>query len=98
MYKEKSDTKLYAFLLFLIWPACAYILLPQDWMGEYRFATPFIVSFYTYLVIVINNFVKSLNLKRSFSISLLIFCVLIGLNVFVFSRKGGSGPFSEKRR
>jgi hypothetical protein len=28
----------------------AYVLLPMDFMGEYRFATPFFVFFYTYIV------------------------------------------------
>lgn len=35
-----------ALLAFAGWAAAAYLLLPRDWMGEYRFATPFYPFFY----------------------------------------------------
>ncbi len=38
--------------LFTLWSALAYLLLPTDWMGEYRFATPFFVFFYAYCVAI----------------------------------------------
>ena len=37
-------------LLFSAFSWLAYVLLPMDFMGEYRFATPFFLFFYTYIV------------------------------------------------
>ena len=39
--------------LFALWSALAHLLLPTDWMGEYRFATPFFIFFYAYAAVVI---------------------------------------------
>ena len=33
--------------------AAAYLLLPRDFMGEYRFASPFFLFFYMYLVVLV---------------------------------------------
>ena len=38
---------------FLVLTGAAYLLLPQDWMREYRFATPFFVMLYAYTVAVV---------------------------------------------
>jgi len=41
-----------AVLAFAGWSAAAYLLLPRDWMGEYRFATPFYPFFVAGAVLV----------------------------------------------
>jgi len=44
----------------LVFSACAYIVLPNDWMPEYRFATPFFVFFYLAAGVVTERLVWSL--------------------------------------
>jgi hypothetical protein len=59
----------------------AYVLLPMDFMGEYRFATPFFLFFYTY--IVATAWSVSTNLKWPAAVSRLTFAIVIGLLVLV---------------
>ena len=50
---------------FLLWSVAAYLLLPKDWMGEYRFATPFFVFLYLYSVILAKSTLADLRLAPS---------------------------------
>ena len=40
-----------------------YLLLPKDWMGEYRFASPFILFFYINIVILGAQFAENSKIK-----------------------------------
>jgi Dolichyl-phosphate-mannose-protein mannosyltransferase len=40
------DGRTLSLLVHLALAALAYMLMPEDWMGEYRFATPFLLFFY----------------------------------------------------
>ncbi len=75
--------------VFLVWTIFTYLLLPCDEKGECRFATVFFVFFYTYIVIITYAFIKSLNLKRSFRIFLLIpiITVFAGGHLFLFGKR-----------
>lgn len=41
---------------YLLLAACDYLLLPDDWMPEFRFATPFILFFFCYAVALVDAF------------------------------------------
>lgn len=93
----------FVLFIFFIWTIFAYLLLPYDWMGLFRYATPFFVFFYAYAVILTDVFIKSLNVKNSFRKPLLIFVIglFIGASVLLFSRrsirfaKNPTVPFAE---
>lgn len=55
--KSRSRRENLVLLLMLLTTWAIYILLPNDWMGEFRFATPFFVFLYIYLWIVFMQFV-----------------------------------------
>jgi hypothetical protein len=42
---ERRDPRRLVLLLYLVLAGAAYLLLPPDWMGEYRFATAFFLFF-----------------------------------------------------
>src|SRR6185369_14751506 len=44
-----------ALLAFLMVSALPFLLLPYDWMGEYRFATPFHLFFFPWAVSVVHS-------------------------------------------
>jgi hypothetical protein len=44
--RGKVDGRTASLAAHLVVAAAAYVLMPQDWMGEYRFATPFFIFFY----------------------------------------------------
>lgn len=46
---RRFDRRHLAVLMFFLCSTLVYALLPEDWMGEYRFATPFYIIFYLYL-------------------------------------------------
>ncbi|MGQ9600996.1 MAG: hypothetical protein ACUVWZ_16510 [Anaerolineae bacterium] len=50
--------------LFLALAACDYALLPEDWMPEFRFATPFIAFFFCYTVVLVDSFLAGLRLRN----------------------------------
>jgi len=59
--------QVHVFFLFFVLGTVDYLLLPQDWMGEYRFATPFFVFFYPTLALLLFQFVseKSSSFKNA---------------------------------
>lgn len=52
---RKWTTYLWVVLVLLLCSLALYLLLPPDWMGEYRFATAFFLLFYLYAVLVIDH-------------------------------------------
>lgn len=60
---RKFDRRHLTVLLFFLCSALIYMLLPEDWMGEYRFATPFFIFFYLYLFLCGNALFELLRPK-----------------------------------
>ena len=48
----------FVLILMLIFSGLTYILLPYDWMGEFRFATSFIILFYVCLLIFAERLIQ----------------------------------------
>jgi len=59
----------------------SYVLLPQDFMGEYRFATPFFLFFYTYVAALAWSLCT--NVSAPLAAKRLTFAIVIGLLVGV---------------
>jgi len=73
-------------VLFLVFSIFVYLLLPQDWMKEFRFATPFFPFFYTYLFILSENVIEKLNwpnLHKSL-VAAILAAVFIGPSIIDF--------------
>ena len=73
-------------VLFLSISIGVYILLPSDWMKEFRFATPFYVFIYSYLLIFGASIIKTLKWTR-FGKNLLgsiLVVTLVGSSVPIF--------------
>jgi len=62
IWKRKIDRRYLVIGIFLIISLGSYLVLPPDWMGEYRFATPFFPFLYLFITLMIadvfNLFVK----------------------------------------
>lgn len=58
-------------LLMLLTSWAVYSLLPLDWMGEFRFASPFFVFFYSFLGIIVSAFLSMTIKKPAFRIALI---------------------------
>lgn len=73
-------------LLFLAVSAAIYLLLPDDWMGEFRFATPFFVFAAIYAVSVSVTLFQSLVLPAPLQKSAVMVAVtaVIGASALVF--------------
>jgi len=67
----------------------AYLLLPPDWMGEFRFATPFFVLFYVYTIIIVHEFIRYLDLSDSYKtlVRSLILVSFIGGSLFMYAER-----------
>jgi len=72
---------------FLAFAAFDYLLLPDDWMTEFRFATPFIFFFFWYAVVIVNVFIGTLRLRRISSrlvgVSLAVLVIGVSLPAYV---------------
>jgi hypothetical protein len=79
----------FALLTFLVLSACAYLLLPTDWMALYRFATPFVVFFYAFGVVLAHVFIRNLSLKESSRAFIAVFLIIIFVsgNAVLFARR-----------
>ena len=73
-----------------------YLLLPQDWMEEYRFATPFYTFFMLYAVLVTADFLDALRREEKTRISVAIALAVLALvgSGFVFA--GRSAKFARE--
>jgi len=89
IFKNQFGRRYFVLALFLALSVLDYIILPLDWMGELRFATPFFGFFYAYLVIIVITFVRSLNLKYFFRTALLVLILgsLVIFSVFMFGQR-----------
>jgi hypothetical protein len=67
------------FGLFQVFSGLAYLLLPKDFMGEYRFATPFFLFFYTYVVAL--AWLLCTSMRTAPAVKRLIFAMVIALLV-----------------
>ncbi len=85
----------FVLLVFLAVSACVYLLLPEDWMAEYRFATPFFVFFYVYAATGAAAVILPLRLPyRSKTFVLAGIAVLaIAISIDIFSER--SARFAE---
>jgi hypothetical protein len=64
------------FALFSVFSGVVYLLLPLDWMAEYRFASPFFLFFYIYLVTLAWSLCA---LTRRIPIARLTFAIVLAL-------------------
>jgi hypothetical protein len=66
--------------IFTLIAALAFMLMPPDWMGEYRFATFFIPCFYVYAVIIAYDFARSLKSRSGVwgpALTIIAICVIL---------------------
>ncbi len=70
-------------LLFVLVSAAVYLLLPPDWMGEFRFATPFFVFFYPYAALIGAALLGALP-RLPARVPRLAAVALVGASVFLF--------------
>ncbi|MHB9129890.1 MAG: hypothetical protein ACYDBB_02220 [Armatimonadota bacterium] len=76
------------FMLFavMVWTLFVYLLLPPDWMGEYRFATLFLAMWYLFFVTTTHLVLASLSISPQIqtitAVSLL--AVLLGISIPLF--------------
>lgn len=62
--KHFKENHLVMFLLLLI-STGVFVILPADWMGEFRFATAFFLFYYSYVFIIGEVFIKTIVSNRS---------------------------------
>lgn len=76
-------------LVFLVWTTLAYILLPYDWMGEYRFATPFFLFFYTYIVMTSGILINELKLRNTVTkiLGAVAIAIIISASTYMFAMR-----------
>lgn len=55
-FRTRNRLPYLVLLLMLLASWAVYSLLPDDWMGEFRYATPFFVFFYAYLCLIAVRF------------------------------------------
>lgn len=71
-----------ALLVALVCSILVYLLLPEDWMAEYRFGTPFVIWFNLYSVFLVSQFVRRWRWsagRRALATALV--CLVIGATV-----------------
>lgn len=78
--------------LFSVVSATAYLLLPRDYMGEYRFASPFFLFFYMYLVVLAWSLCDATKLARTSRRQLFValMALLVATSVFHVARRSVS--------
>jgi hypothetical protein len=74
----------------------AYLLLPPDWMKEYRFATPFLVFFYLTVVLITADFLGDLGLTRRRGVTAAIVLATLALAGSVVAFTGRSLAFMRE--
>lgn len=83
--KERFGWNYWLVGVFLFWTLAVYMLLPEDWMGEYRFATAFYPFFYTFLAIVFNGVFNTLSRKTARRIRFFFATLLIVFSAAIFA-------------
>jgi hypothetical protein len=84
-------------LLFLISAILVYLLLPNDWMPEFRFATPFILFFYSYGVFVLGELFSKLIVQPGHRKPLVALVVLVCLSGVVLDSIHRSANFASEK-
>jgi len=86
---KKFTKKHFSVLLILFFSVMIYVLLPPDWMGEFRFATIFYPLFYICLFTVSETLIQKIHWKNSRKIILAFFLtiVLFGPGVLDFTKR-----------
>lgn len=75
-FKKRLPMQYIICLLILIMSLVIYILLPRDWMEEFRFATPFIVFMYLYFFLIGELFISSVKM-RLFTKKIIALCIIL---------------------
>lgn len=76
-------------LLFLAVSSTVFILMPNDWMGEYRFASPFFVFFFVYGVMTARQAIGDVPLSQRSLAAVLVLLAVVCL--------ANSGWIAKKR-
>jgi hypothetical protein len=81
-----------AWLVFLLFSILSYLLLPYDWMTEYRFATPFFLFFYGYCVLIGIELIDRLGARPDSAERIMKWAMVgaVSLGVVVFSDHSAS--------
>lgn len=76
-------------LVFVSVAAAAYVLLPEDWMGEFRFASPLLLLIYLYAAVVTRLFIAGTSLSgtRKNALAAILVLLLTASCVETFSRR-----------
>jgi hypothetical protein len=87
--RKRLTTLDFCVLLFLLTSWAVYVMLPKDWMGEYRFATPFFILYYPYVVSLIVRILDAVDLPRRSSqyLSIGLYASLILMSTLIFSQR-----------
>lgn len=70
--------------IFLVWTTAIYMLLPIDWMAEYRFATAFYPFFYVYLILVTGGCIAQLKGRWKQRVGFFSISLFIALSAGIF--------------
>ena len=82
MIRKLPGKTLWLMLVFLFWTISIYVILPLDWMGEYRFATPVYPFFYAYIAMLVQAIVSKYLAQQAMRIEI-IFVVAFALFSFL---------------
>jgi hypothetical protein len=80
-------TRIWAVFMMLLCSLALYLLLPPDWMGEYRFATAFFLLFYLYVMLVLDRVLKRLPRRASLVGFILTSIVVTTISIQVYSAR-----------
>ena len=81
LFKRRFSPILATLALFSAFSGVVYVLLPKDFMGEHRFATPFFLFFYTYGVALAWSVCSTL--RTTTAVKRLALAIVVGLVVVV---------------
>lgn len=100
---KRLNIEIWGLLLFLFTASVDYLLMPGDWMHEYRFATPFIILIFTYMVVLANSYFQGFSRwskqMRILAIALVALCLLMqvsfGLKRTIAFAQNPTVPFAR---
>jgi hypothetical protein len=81
LFRRRFSPILAILALFSAFSGTVYVLLPKDFMGEHRFATPFFLFFYTYFVALAWSVCSTL--RSSTALRRVAFAIVVGLAIVV---------------
>lgn len=80
----KFNRSYWIITIFLTWTTAIYMLLPFDWMAEYRFATAFYPFFYIFLMLVTGGCIQQLKKPWKQRVSFFALSLFIALSAGIF--------------